>query len=533
MSNSSELKCRNLYGQNKQNLGLYDTVKKDVFNKLRTAENDDKHIKQCLSIAKNAMDNFKKITTGSDTDKKLKYALENGAFLIDDTYNGEPGSRAITIDEYNRLTDELKEKARPVVPGDEVSYLGAFGMSNASHHGVYMGTNSKTKVGLVMEVDGMFPTLSHSEIFYTLIMMFGIGGGAGTIRCYRSLNEFTFKKDVFNSKNDTTDDDSTLTYDDKLTSSRNRIIAETPNLEPEYIYKSLQLAVDGLICKIWEYNPFTSNCEHFAKLCTRRRFETLQGLTQNVLSTVNMGSATTSLLNADTIDVPDLVSVLNFYNTNEDVLNDVLDDLVAGNEIKNKAKFTNMLKALVLIIQDKKNGNVSEPTVNDATSTIIQKEALRLFKKLHTYEINRPRENRLVTDESKSLMDDIFSSINEVTDEDLNNQTTLTSVLSTFNDKFNDVISKSTIAGTRVDKIKKLFEFSNLGGNLSLPISNPIGIDAISVDKFDDLSETFIGDLFSTAEYGGKRKNKKTNRKHKKHNKKTKKNNKRKSKRRK
>ena len=533
MSNSSELKCRNLYGQNKQNLGLYDTVKKDVFNKLRTAENDDKHIKLCLNIAKNSMDNFKKITTGSDTDKKLKYALENGAFLIDDTYNGETGSRAITIDEYNNLTPEFKARARPVVPGDEVSYLGAFGMSNASHHGVYMGTNSKTKLGLVIEVDGMFPTLSHSEIFYTLIMMFGIGGGAGSIRCYRNLNEFTFKKDIFNGKNDTTDNDSTLIYEDKFTSSRRRIISETPNLEPEYIYKTLQLAVDGLICKIWEYNPFNSNCENFAKFCTRRRFETLQGITQNVLSTVNTASALTTLLNSDSNDIPDLVRVLKFYNDNKEVLNDVLDDLVAENEIKNKAKFTNMLKSLVLIIQDNKGGNVSETTHHDTTLTVIKKEALRLLKKLHTYEINRPRENRLVTDESRSLMDDIFSSINEVTDEDLNNQTTLTSILSTFNDKFNDIISKSTVAGTRVDKIKKLFEFSNIGGNLSLPISNPIGIDAINVDKFDELSETFIGDLFYTSEYGGKRKNKKTNRKHKKHNKKTKKNHKKKSKRRK
>ena len=171
MANSSSLKCKNLYGQNTQNLGIYDTVKKDVFQKLRTSENDDVHIKLCLNIAKQSRENFNKINSKSNNfNKRLAYALENGAFFIDDTYNGKIGSKAITINEYNSLTPELKEKARPVIPGDEISYTGAFGMETASHHGVYMGTNSKDKVGLTIEVDGMFPTLSHSEFFYTLII---------------------------------------------------------------------------------------------------------------------------------------------------------------------------------------------------------------------------------------------------------------------------------------------------------------------------------------------------------------------------
>jgi hypothetical protein len=527
MANSSSLKCKNLYGQNTQNLGIYDTVKKDVFQKLRTSENDDVHIKLCLNIAKQSRENFNKINSKSNNfNKRLAYALENGAFFIDDTYNGKIGSKAITINEYNSLTPELKEKARPVIPGDEISYTGAFGMETASHHGVYMGTNSKDKVGLTIEVDGMFPTLSHSEFFYTLIMMSSIGGGAGLIRCYRNLNEFTFKSDIFNGKHDTTDNDSTIIYEDKFISNRNMIVAESPNLDPNYIYETLNRAVNGLICKIWEYNPITSNCEHFAKLCVTRKFETLQGITQNIISTANTVSIASSILTSDSSKIPDLLTILDFYNTNNEVLIQALDDFSSGNEIKNKAKFTNTLKALVLIIQDNKNGNVSSdtesiiPSATTATTLLIKKEALKLLKKLHTYEINRPREKRLITDESRTIMDDLLSSINEVSDEDINNPSILQSILSAFNTKFEAIVDKNMKeSGIRSDVIKELFDFSNIGGNLNLPILNPIGIGAIEVEKFDDLSETIVGELFSNSSYGGKRryKNKKTNKRYRKY----------------
>jgi len=527
MANSSSLKCKNLYGQNTQNLGIYDTVKKDVFQKLRTSENDDVHIKLCLNIAKQSRENFNKINSKSNNfNKRLAYALENGAFFIDDTYNGKIGSKAITINEYNSLTPELKEKARPVIPGDEISYTGAFGMETASHHGVYMGTNSKDKVGLTIEVDGMFPTLSHSEFFYTLIMMSSIGGGAGLIRCYRNLNEFTFKSDIFNGKHDTTDNDSTIIYEDKFISNRNMIVAESPNLDPNYIYETLNRAVNGLICKIWEYNPITSNCEHFAKLCVTRKFETLQGITQNIISTANTVGIASSILTSDSSKIPDLLTILDFYNTNNEVLIQALDDFSSGNEIKNKAKFTNTLKALVLIIQDNKNGNVSSdtesiiPSATTATTLLIKKEALKLLKKLHTYEINRPREKRLITDESRTIMDDLLSSINEVSDEDINNPSILQSILSAFNTKFEAIVDKNMKeSGIRSDVIKELFDFSNIGGNLNLPILNPIGIGAIEVEKFDDLSETIVGELFSNSSYGGKRryKNKKTNKRYRKY----------------
>jgi len=506
MSNTSSLKCRNLYGPSTQNLGLYDTVKKDVFNKLRTQENDDAHIKLCLNIAKQVKENFSKIDLNLkknfdvkknlllkllDNRKRLAYALENGAFLIDDMYNGKMGSKAITIYEYNNLPDNLKEKARPVIPGDEISYTGAFGMDNASHHGVYMGTNSKDKIGLTIEVDGMFPTLSHSEFYYTLIMMSAIGGGAGLIRCYRNLNEFTFNKDIASDfKHDTTNNDSTIIYEDQFTSSRKMILAESPNLDPNYIYETLNRAVNGLICKIWEYNPITSNCEHFAKLCVTRKFESLQGVTQTILTTSNTAGIASGVLNFDSSKVPDLVTILTYYNNNNDVLNQALNDMASGNEIKNKAQFTNTLKALVLIIQDNKNGNVSsntESTIPNEITLLIKKEAFKLLKKLHTYEINRPKEKRLVTDESRTIMDDLLSAINEVSDEDLNEPSILTSTLSAFNKKFEDIVDKNMKeSGIRSDVVKEILDFSNIGGNLNLPILNPIGIGAIEVDKFDD-----------------------------------------------
>jgi hypothetical protein len=513
MSNSSSLKCRNLYGSNAQNLGIYDTVKKDVFQQLRTSENDDAHIKLCLTIAKLVKENFRKFNSiNDDKSKRLSYALENGAFFIDDMYNGKMGSKAITINEYNSLTPELKEKARPVIPGDEISYTGAFGMDNASHHGVYMGTNSKDKIGLTIEVDGMFPTLSHSEFYYTLIMMSAIGGGAGLIRCYRNLNEFTFNKDIAsNAKHDTTNNDSTIIYEDEFTSSRKMILAESPNLDPNYIYETLNRAVDGLICKIWEYNPITSNCEHFAKICVTRKFETLQGLTQNILTAYNTVGIASGVLNFDISKVPDLVTILKFYNDNNDVLTKALDDMSSGNEIKNKAQFTNTLKALVLIIQDNKEISITKDIAEiiPTTNLLIKKEAFKLLKKLHTYEINRPKEKRLVTDESRTIMDDLLSAINEVSDEDLNEPSILMSTLLEFNQKFDDLIDKySKESGMKLDVIKGLFDFSNIGGNLNLPILNPIGIGAIEVDKFDELSETFIGEMLATR--GGRRKYKHT-----------------------
>jgi hypothetical protein len=256
-------------------------------------------------------------------------------------------------------------------------------------------------------------------------------------------------------------------------------------------------------------------------------------MTQNIITSANTIGIATNILNSDTIKIPDLLTILNFYNNNNEVLKQALDDMASGNEIKNKAQFTNTLKALILIIQDNKNGNVSSNTesiLNDTTVLLIKKEALRMFKKLHTYEINRPMEKRLVTDESRTIMDDFFSAINEVSDEDLNNESILTSTLSTFNQKFEEVVSKNmTASGIRTDVIKQIFDFSNIGGNLNLPILNPVGIGAIEVDKFDNLSETFIGELFSNSSYGGKRRNKnkktkKVHRKNKKLNKKTKRN---------
>lgn len=538
MSNSSLSKCINLYGQSTQNLGLYDTVKKDVFNKLRTSENDDAHIKLCLNIAKQVRENFKQFNAiSNDKSRRLAYALENGSFLIDGTYDDKIGSKAITINEYKSLTDDLKSKARPVVPGDEISYTGAFGIDSASHHGVYMGTNSKDKIGWVIEVDGMYPLLTHSEFFYTLIMTFSIGGGAGSIRCYRNLNEFTFMADIGynNNKTDKTANDSTIAYEDKFTSKRKRLIAESPNLDPEYIYETLNRAINGLICKIWEYNPITTNCEHFAKLCVSRKFESLQGVTQTVLTTANTIGIASNVLTSDTIKIPDLLSILDFYNTNNEVLKQALDDMGSGNEIKNKAQFTNTLKALVLIVQDDKNGNVSSDTESTISSNtlLIKKEALKLLKKLHTYEINRPEKVRFIdesTANSRTIMDDLFSAINEVSDEDLNEPSILMSTLSEFKKKFEDIVDKQMKeSDIRSDVIKGLLEFSNIGGNLNLPILNPIGIDAIEVNKFDDLSETFIGELFSPPEHGGRRryKNKKTfkrNKKYKKRNMKTKRN---------
>lgn len=512
MPNSSS-KCKKLYGTNTQNLGIYDTVKTDVFNELRTHENDNEHIKLYLSIAKMVKTNLK------NNETKLSCALKYGAFFIDDMYNGKLGSKAITINEYNNLPPELKEKARPVIPGDEISYTGAFGMENASHHGIYMGTNSKSKVGLTIEVDGMFPTLSHSEFFYTLIMMSAVGGGAGLIRSYRNLNEFTFKNDIFNSKNDTTDDDSTIIYDDKFNLNRNMIIVETPNLDPNYIYETLTRTIDGLICKIWEYNPVTSNCEHFAKICAWRKFESLQGITQTILTTNDTANIVYNSLTADTIHIPDLLSILNYYNNNNEVLQEALNDMSLGNEIKNKAKFTNTLKALVLIIVDKKNNSVdSNTSIIPDSNLLIKKEALRILKKLHTYEINRPMEKRLITDESRTIFDDLFTAINEVSDKDINNETMFTSVLSSFYTKFEKIVDENMDNyGMRSDVIKYLLNFSNLGGNLNLPVLNPIGYGAIEVEKFEDLSETFIGELFSTR--GGKRKYKhiKTKKKHKKY----------------
>jgi hypothetical protein len=62
-----------------------------------------------------------------------------------------------------------------------------------------------------------------------------------------------------------------------------------------------------------------------------------------------------SVLNFDASKVPDLVTILSYYNNNGDVLKQALDDMSSGNEIKNKAQFTNTLKALVLIVQDDKN----------------------------------------------------------------------------------------------------------------------------------------------------------------------------------
>lgn len=248
MDNGNEIQkyIIELYGNEYQNNGIFNNIDKSLIEKWRDKD------KKVIIQMENTINNIKKYLDISD--RKI-LALNCGAFLIDDGYdnntdkiwNGK-GVKAITINDYNNLNTEEKQKTIPVCPGDELQYFGAFGLNWATHNGIYMGTDNINKFGKIIEVDSHIQPTKKNRV-YSLTLMMALGYICGSINCYRELDGFTHH----------------YIGNDAIENGPCRPTSIVENINRYSRKKILERSIKALKIKIWEYNIQTANCETFTK----------------------------------------------------------------------------------------------------------------------------------------------------------------------------------------------------------------------------------------------------------------------------
>ncbi len=235
-----------LYGTKYQNKGIFANIHPNIIEEWRNK--DEKVIKEMEITIKN-------ISQYLDISDRKVLALKCGAFLIDDGYNSTTdkiwngkGVKAITINEYNNLNTEEKQKAVPVCPGDELKYYGAFGLNWANHNGIYIGTDNVNKFGKIIEVDSHIQPTMENRI-YSLSLMLALGYICGSINCYRELDGFTQH----------------YIGNDPIENGPHRPTSIVENKNKYSRKEILDRSIKALKIKIWEYNIQKANCETFTK----------------------------------------------------------------------------------------------------------------------------------------------------------------------------------------------------------------------------------------------------------------------------
>ena len=247
MVNYDNIKYANtLYGTKYQNTGIFSNINPDVIEEWR--DQDKAVIKEMETTIKN-------IEQYLDISDRKVLALKCGAFLIDDGYDSVTdkiwkgkGVKAITINDYNNLNTEEKQKAVPVCPGDELQYYGAFGLNWAIHTGIYMGTDNANKFGKMIEVDSHIQPKIKNRV-YSLALMMALGYICASINCYRNLDGFTHHYVLF----------------DAIENGPRRPTSIVKNINKYSRKEILDRSIKALKIKIWEYNIQTANCETFTK----------------------------------------------------------------------------------------------------------------------------------------------------------------------------------------------------------------------------------------------------------------------------
>ena len=260
--------CIFLYNKH-QNIGLQDVesvfkLKPEKLNEKIEEDNDG----ATIEMLKNMQSPFETYTQSFMSEKeklgednaRINLAKKCGCFFVDNNF--------ISSNQY--ITSGEPAGAIPYIPGDEIYSKGAFGQEQASHHGTYLGTDDINKTGMTIEVDSLLGDLEGIMFVKALIQMLAVGGFMGIIRVYRDL-----------SRDPGSDSGSPGGFFGHWETSGKDI----RNLEPVKVYMNkttsrpieiITKSIKALQCKTYEYNLFTSSCEHFAKYLSSERFETEQ-----------------------------------------------------------------------------------------------------------------------------------------------------------------------------------------------------------------------------------------------------------------
>jgi hypothetical protein len=180
----------------------------------------------------------------------------------------------------------------------------------------------------------------------------------------------------------------------------------------------------------------------------------------------------------------------------------------------NKAKTANLYKSLILSLDVSDKSCESSTQIDSYRKIFIVKILLSLHKKFTETNSGNETDN--------SLLNSILSKINEL---GINIDGQFLNRLDVENPKYKTLI-EFIIESVNATTDKTLLEYDPAGGDLMIDTVNG-EMTLYKANKFEELSETFIGELL--ANHGGRRrykhkKTKKINKKYKKRNMKTKRN---------
>jgi hypothetical protein len=559
-----------------------------VTDKWREIDNDQAHYKEfddIVDFVRNSINDTvaKFMYKEFDLEKqKIECAKECGCFIIQKNFvtgnsNDANKSLTYTASEYESLDEAIKTKCSPVIPGDMVWCDRAF-FDYGQHFGVYLGRINSDKYGYILEVDAVLELGSKS----TGQMVVSLGSiicstSPGVLRCYKNLNEFTFMKSLDKiGKSDREhgnfqQDNSDLNLDYGSFTTKSGVVKYTKDqrnncgvvfrgskdlnsIDGNFIYNNLKKGLECFKKKIFYYNGLNSNCENFAQYVTTGRFITPQVFATRAdvcvssIKVITVGAAaviaapvvgvgaltaflfgttlaaTTSAQRiirshfggngSNKIIYPEIFILFKMINDDPETFNKMYSYLTKDIESINKAKTANLYKSLILSLDVSDKSCESSTQIDSYRKIFIVKILLSLHKKFTETNSGNETDN--------SLLNSILSKINEL---GINIDGQFLNRLDVENPKYKTLI-EFIIESVNATTDKTLLEYDPAGGDLMIDTVNG-EMTLYKANKFEELSETFIGELL--ANHGGRRrykhkKTKKINKKYKKRNMKTKRN---------
>ena len=274
--------------KNQQKIGIRGfklDIDPDFLEKHKKIDNDAKTIADIIML-RDSIEPYKKDFDINNYGSRLELAKECGCFVKKkkntSSYLIQPSvvntnipdlflPEFISRQDYNSKTEEKKNEYYPLIPGDEVFTKNAFGIKDAAHYGVYIGSFNEQELGRVMEVDSLLQDGDGKFDIFNFLQMLVIGAANGIIRVYRDMgskpptkdpNDPTKYKDYggFFGKWDVEEGSQDTSHPIKINPSKNK---------PDVV---LNNALNCLQCKFYEYNVFNSSCEHFSSYINGNNF---------------------------------------------------------------------------------------------------------------------------------------------------------------------------------------------------------------------------------------------------------------------
>jgi len=524
-----------------------------IVNKWKEVDNDDQHYNEFEEIISYCFEQMNSLPQEMPLEqKKMECAKLCGAFFYNDNLDGKNTTKAFTANQYESLPVEIKDKCKPVIPGDTIWCDKAFS-EYGQHFAIYLGRQNPKKYGYVVEVDAILELGSKTTgqtLSTVLTILFSTT--KSIIRCYKNLYEFTFLKALsqFDKEDrrkgnfgvDNSDED--LDYGSffhkksgttkKADDSRNNCgviftgSKDKATINPMFIQTILNKAITILKRKNWDYNALNSNCESFSQEVTSGNFVSQQQLSTRAdicltgLKVIAVGAVTTTMAPGaalffgtcylysaasqcynyhkggskdDLYILPEIYYVLKMIDDNE--IDNIHKYLTNDKPDINKVRTENVYKSLILsiIVTDH---SCSPSDKNDPSLKLnIAKLLVKIHKKIGNIESevgdNTLLKNILLKiDELNINTEGVFLNEDDIQSGSQNN-TNLNNLI--------DFINTSVTEENKTD-----LDFNPDAGDLSI-VYNGNEMPIENAQNFEELSDTFIGKLLEMQ--GGKRRRKK------------------------